>query len=233
MQRILDIIFSSLGLILLSPLLIPLCVLLRLTGEGKILFLQNRIGKNGQSFKIFKFATMLEDSPNIGTGTITLKYDPRILPTGHILRKTKINELPQLVNVLLGHMSIIGPRPQTTRCFNAFPTSSKTAILTLRPGLSGLGSIIFRNEENMMNEHENPTEFYDDYIMPYKGRLEEWYGKNQTLSTYFKLIFLTILALIAPNNQAIWWLLPELPTPPKQLEKWLEIPSVGTPVYEA
>ena len=121
MQRILDILFAVLSLLLLSPLLIPIVILLRLTGEGEILFKQQRVGRGGNFFGLYKFATMVKDSPNLGTGTVTVKDDPRVLPIGRFLRKTKINELPQLLNILLGNMSVIGPRPQTQRCFNAFP----------------------------------------------------------------------------------------------------------------
>ncbi len=121
MIRLFDVIFSGIALVFLSPLLIPIALLLKLSGEGEIFFLQERVGKNREMFKLYKFATMLKDSPNIGTGTVTMKNDPRILPIGAFLRKTKINELPQLLNVFLGHMSLIGPRPQAQRCFDAFP----------------------------------------------------------------------------------------------------------------
>ena len=101
MERFFDLVFSSLALVILSPLLFPIIVILRLSGEGEIFFLQDRVGKNGKVFKLFKFATMLKDSPNIGSGTLTIKNDPRILPVGKLLRKTKINELPQLLNIFL------------------------------------------------------------------------------------------------------------------------------------
>jgi len=201
----------------LSPLLIPIALLLRLTGEGEIFFLQDRVGKGGKLFKLFKFATMLKNSPSIGTGTVTLKNDPRILPMGHFLRKTKINELPQLLNILNGDMSIIGPRPQTQRCFDAFPSKSQTAIVQVRPGLSGIGSIIFRDEENMMHGHEDPADFYDNAIMPYKGALEEWYVANQGLSSYIQLIALTVWVVLFPQSKAVWQLLPSLPPPPPEV----------------
>ena len=117
MQRVFDIFFSGIALILLLPILLPLMFILRVTGEGEIFFLQNRVGLGGRYFRIFKFATMLKDSPNIGSGTVTVKNDPRILPMGEFLRKTKLNELPQLINIFSGAMSIIGPRPQTQRFF--------------------------------------------------------------------------------------------------------------------
>ena len=168
MQRIFDILFSGIALALLSPLLLPLMLILRVTGEAEVFFLQNRVGRAGKHFKLYKFATMLKNSPNIGTGTVTVKNDPRVLPLGGLLRKTKINELPQLINIFNGDMSIIGPRPQTQRCFDAFPLSSQSEIIKVRPGLSGIGSIIFRNEEDMMHANKKPEEFYDEIIMPYK-----------------------------------------------------------------
>jgi lipopolysaccharide/colanic/teichoic acid biosynthesis glycosyltransferase len=110
-------------------LLVPIALLLRLTGEGEIFFLQERVGKDGKPFNLFKFATMLKNSPNIGTGTVTMKNDPRVLPMGKFLRKTKINELPQLVEHLLGGHECCGPRPQTHRCFNAFPVELQRGIV--------------------------------------------------------------------------------------------------------
>ena len=133
MKRILDIFFSVTALIFLLPLFVPVCILLKFTGEGEIFFLQNRVGKNGQNIKLFKFATMLKNSPEIGTGTLTVKGDPRVLPVGKFLRKTKINELPQILNIISGEMSIIGPRPQEIRCFNAFPKSSQNTIKKVKP----------------------------------------------------------------------------------------------------
>tara|TARA_B100000927_G_C16335486_1_gene417085 strand:+ start:59 stop:559 length:501 start_codon:yes stop_codon:yes gene_type:complete len=166
---------------------------------------------------------MLKNSENMGTGTITVHNDPRILPFGNFLRKTKLNELPQLLNVFLGDMSVIGPRPQTQRCFDAFPESSRNAILKVRPGLSGIGSIVFRSEEDMMNSYDNPDYLYDNVIMPFKGKLEEWYVKNNSLTTYFKLIFITVLVILAPKLNLIWALFPNLPKPPEKLENWIKI----------
>ena len=117
-MRILDIFLSGFGIIVLSPLLVIILPVLKLTGEGEILFFQQRVGFRKEKFGIIKFATMLKDSPNIGAGTITEKNDTRVLPVGKILRKTKINELPQLVNVLIGNMSLVGPRPHAERDLN-------------------------------------------------------------------------------------------------------------------
>jgi lipopolysaccharide/colanic/teichoic acid biosynthesis glycosyltransferase len=221
MQRFFDIFFSSLALLVLSPLLLPIALLLRLTGEGEVLFLQNRVGKGGKTFKLYKFVTMLKASPSLGTGTVTVKNDPRILPIGHFLRKTKMNELPQLLNILSGDMSVIGPRPQTQRCFDAFLPASQKAIIQVRPGLSGIGSIIFRDEENMLHGHQNPVHFYDHVIAPYKGELEEWYVANQNLRTYFMLISLTVWVVLMPQSKAVGRLLGNLPKPGPELAQAL------------
>ncbi len=217
MQRILDILFSAVALLALSPLLLPVAIALRLTGEGEVFFLQERVGAGGRPFFLYKFATMLKDSPNIGTGTVTVKDDPRVLPFGRLLRKTKINELPQLFNILKGDMSVVGPRPQTRRCFDAFPASTRRAIVEVRPGLSGIGSVLFRDEEEMLHASSDPMRFYDDVIAPYKGRLEEWYVLNQGVRTYLALILLTAWVVAFPRSKLVWRIFPSLPRPPAQL----------------
>ena len=217
MQRLLDILFSGLALLVLSPLLLPVAVALRLTGEGVVFFRQNRIGRGGAEFGLLKFATMLKNSPNLGTGTVTVKDDPRVLPLGRMLRKTKINELPQLINILRGDMSLVGPRPQTRRCFDAFPPRSQAEILKVRPGLSGIGSIVFRDEENLMHASAEPERFYDDVIMPYKGELEEWYVRNAGTRTYLLAIFATAWVVAFPRSDLAWKLFPGLPRVPEAL----------------
>lgn len=222
MQRFFDIIFSLLALLVLCPLLLPIVIVLKLTGEGEVFFLQKRVGKGGNLFNLLKFATMLKDSPSIGSGTVTLKNDPRVLPFGKFLRKTKVNELPQLFNILVGDMSIAGPRPQTPRCFEAFPENLKEIITKIRPGLSGLGPIVFRDEENILAENEKSVEFYDNVIAPYKGRVEAWYVENQTIFYYFPVIFVTIWVVLFPKSKIVWHLFPKLPRPPESLKKDLK-----------
>ncbi len=222
MQRILDILLSLVALVVLSPLLIPIAIVLRLTGEGEIFYFQERVGQGGRPIQLFKFATMLKNSPSLGTGTITLKDDPRILPVGRFLRKTKINELPQLLNVLFGHMSVVGPRPQTRRCFSAFPDSSRKAIIRVRPGLSGIGSIVFRDEEDLMHGSEDAGRFYDEVIAPYKGALEEWYVAHQGIGLYLLLIFLTLWVVLIPGSRMVWSIFQNLPQPPERLRSALQ-----------
>lgn len=217
MKRFLDILFAGLGLLVLSPILVPIALILRFTGEGEVFFKQNRVGRDGRQFGLYKFATMLKDSPNLGTGTVTVKDDPRILSVGRFLRKTKINELPQLFNIFIGDMSLIGPRPQTKRCFGAFPESSQAAIMTVRPGLSGLGSIVFRDEEEMMDAANDPDDFYDRVIMPYKGTLEEWYVENRNLLMDIRLFSLTFYVVLVPQSNVVWKSFPKMPRPNEKL----------------
>jgi lipopolysaccharide/colanic/teichoic acid biosynthesis glycosyltransferase len=160
---------------------------------------------------------MVKNSPNIGTGTITTKNDPRILPFGVFLRRTKINELPQLLNVFLGDMSLIGPRPLTTQNFRFYSEKQQIIIGKVKPGLSGLGSILFRNEEQFVYLENNPVDFYANTIAPYKGSIEEWYVKNKRIWMYFALIFLTIWVVLSPSSKVLWKVFKELPLPPSDL----------------
>lgn len=225
MQRLLDVLLSGLALLVLAPLLLPVMLVLRFTGEGEVFFRQQRVGRGGKTFGLLKFATMLKNSPNLGTGTVTLKDDPRVLPAGRFLRKTKLNELPQLINILIGDMSLIGPRPQTQRCFDAFPPQWRAEIIKVRPGLSGIGSIIFRGEEELMHASQDPNRFYDEVIMPYKGELEGWYVANQGVGTYIKSILITVWVVLLPASQRAWRVFGELPVPPRELMAPLNWPG--------
>lgn len=225
MQRLLDILFSGLAILVLSPLLVPIMIALRLSGEGEVFYLQKRVGRGGRHFGVYKFATMMKNSPSIGTGTVTVKDDPRVLPLGRMLRKTKLNELPQLLNIINGDMSIVGPRPQTQRCFDAFPRASQEKIVQVRPGLSGIGSIVFRDEEDMMHASGEPERFYDEVIMPYKGRLEEWFVLNQGLRTYFMCIVVTLWVVLFPRSSLVWRVFPTLPEPPAEIEQAVNWPA--------
>lgn len=222
--RVCDFLFSGISLFFLLPLFLVIIFVLKFTGEGEIFFLQERVGKRKKMFKLFKFVTMLKNSPKIGTGTVTLKDDPRILPVGSFLRKTKINELPQLLNVFLGHMSLIGPRPQTQRCFNAFPIKSQKIISKVKPGLSGIGPIVFHSEENILEKHNDIIDFYDNVIGPYKGDVEAWYVKKRNIFIYFSLILITIWVVIFPNSGIVWKAFKDLPVPPADLKSNLNFP---------
>ena len=218
MERVFDILFSGFALLVLFPLLVPIVIILRCSGEGEIFFLQERIGRNGEVFKLYKFVTMLKDSPNIGTGTVTMKDDPRVLPVGKFLRKTKINELPQLLNIFFGDMSVIGPRPLTAQTFGSYSDSTQDVIIQVRPGLSGLGSIIFRGEEDIMHGPTASVDFYDNVIAPYKGALEEWFVSNKSLYIYFMAIFITVWAVLFPKTKIAWTVFKGLSEPPEELK---------------
>lgn len=211
MQRVFDIFFSTIALLILSPLFLVIIPVLLLTGEGEVFYKQERIGRNGKPFSILKFATMLRDSPNIGTGTLTVHNDPRVLPFGKFLRKTKINELPQLINVLSGDMSLIGPRPLTIDKYGLYSAQEQDIIYCNRPGLSGIGSIVFRDEENHVSKHKNPEKYYEDVIVPAKVALELWYSRNADITKYFLLILITVWVVIFPKSPVVRKVFTNLP----------------------
>jgi lipopolysaccharide/colanic/teichoic acid biosynthesis glycosyltransferase len=198
-KRVIDVCVAGTILIFSSPLWMVLMIILRSTGESEIFFKQNRIGYNNKEFLIWKFATMLKDSPS--SGTITAENDARILPLGRFLRKTKINELPQLLNVVTGEMSIVGPRPLTRESFNLFPEELKPLVYQAKVGVTGIGSIVFRNEEQILaNSGKELRQCYREDIMPVKGALEVWYQQNISLMTDVKIGILTVIAIIKPNS---------------------------------
>lgn len=204
MPRILDVIFACIALAILLPLFIPVILILILTGENKVFYLQNRVGFKNKNFKIIKFATMLSNSENMGAGSLTLRNDPRVLPFGSFLRKTKINELPQIINIIKGDLSIVGPRPQMRVDFEKYPHEVQNKIYDVKPGLTGIGSIIFRDEESLISlasKNENPHDFYKRVINPYKGELEIWYQKRRSMYFDFQLIFITAWVVLFPKTR--------------------------------
>jgi lipopolysaccharide/colanic/teichoic acid biosynthesis glycosyltransferase len=210
-KRLFDILSSLLALIVLSPFLIPITIALSVTGEKEVFYNQKRIGYKNKIFAIIKFATMLKNSANIGTGVITLRNDPRVTPVGQLLRMTKINELPQILNVLLGDMSVVGPRPLMQVSFDLYKTSVKNVIYNTRPGITGIGSIIFRDEEKLVSESNDPKAMYENIIYPYKGQLEVWYQKNISFVTDFKIIFLTAWVILFPKSDLVYDWFKDLP----------------------
>lgn len=218
-KRLLDIILSLIAITILSPLLIPVMIILLLTGEHYIFYGQNRIGYKNRTFKIWKFATMLKASPSLGTGSITVKNDPRVFPFGRFLRKTKLNELPQLFNILLGDMSIIGPRPLMKVDFDKYSPDIQEVIYNTRPGLSGIASIVFADEEALHSDATiDPHEFDRLYIAPYKGALEKWYQANCSFYTDVRIIFLTVVLILNPSSSMPYRLFRDLPAPPEALK---------------
>ena len=156
---------------------------------------------------------MLKNSPNIGTGSITLRNDPRLLPMGKFLRKTKINELPQILNVLKGDMTLVGPRPLVDRTFNAYPEDIRFKVYDSKPGITGVGSVFFRDEESIIsNSTLPPHEFYETVIAPYKGALEMWYNSHKNLYVDFMLLFLTFWVIIFPDSKLMYKIFKDLPS---------------------
>jgi lipopolysaccharide/colanic/teichoic acid biosynthesis glycosyltransferase len=214
-KRILDILFALIALIILSPLLIPIVIGLRFTGEGNIWYFQERIGYKNSKFKIFKFATMLENSENMAGGIITLKNDSRITPMGGFLRKSKINELPQLINILIGDMSFTGPRPVMEKSFNTYPEDIKKILYDVKPGLTGIGSIIFRDEEDLItkvrDDGGDTWKYYENVIYPFKGEVEKWYQNNYGFLTDFKIVCITAWVIIFPKSNLVYKVFKKLP----------------------
>jgi len=207
-KRFFDMLASAVAIIILSPLLIPILIGLKLTGEGYIFYKQERIGLHNVPFSILKFATMLKDSPNMTGGLITTKKDPRITPMGGFLRSSKINELPQLFNIFLGDMSVVGPRPVMKKSFDAYPENVRKEIYKVKPGLTGIGSIVFRDEEELITKVKDrggdTWEFYKNTIYPHKGKLEQWYQQHQSFWVDIKIIFATAWVVLFPQSEIVY-----------------------------
>lgn len=206
-------IFLALVLIIISlPFSIPIMLLLKFTDEGEVWYSQKRIGFKNSKFSILKFATMLKNSPNMGTGSLTLRDDPRVTKIGKYLRKSKINEVPQIYNVLIGDMSFVGPRPQMEVDFLAFTKEVQSRLYDVKPGITGIGSIIFRDEEKFLSkEGIDPRKYYEDVIAPYKGAVEMWYLKEISFLTDLKLLICTAWVILFPNSEIQFKLFSTLP----------------------
>lgn len=211
-KRFFDILFSLLALIILSPLLIPVVILLLLTGEHEVFYKQDRVGYKNKIFGILKFATMLKNSPNMGSKDLTMRNDPRVTFMGKFLRKSKLNELPQLLNILIGDMSFVGPRPLMKSGFDRYSEDLKAKIYNVKPGLTGIGSIVFRDEELIITKSNlSPEDCYRNIILPHKGALELWYQQHQGFFTDFMLLFLTAWYVLFPNSKLVFKIFPSLP----------------------
>lgn len=212
-KRLIDIVLATLALIILSPILIPCMIILLFTGEHEVFYFQKRIGFGNKPFYIWKFATMLKNSPNMGTGVFTLRNDPRVTKFGKFLRISKINELPQIINVLKGDMSIVGPRPLMDFSFNLYSADVQERIYSSRPGITGIGSLIFRDEEKILSNAADPKHMYAA-IHPYKGALEIWYQEHASVYTDMMIIFLTAWCILFPGNRMAEKVFRDLPARP-------------------
>ena len=209
-KRFFDLFFAINLLLVFSPVFILISIVLLFTGEGEVFYLQERIGFKNSKFRIIKFATMLKNSLNMGSGSITLKNDPRVTTLGKYLRISKINELPQIINIIIGDLSFVGPRPLVQETFNLYSDEIKLKIYNAKPGLTGIGSVYFRNEEKIISKAKTPKLFYKNKIAPVKGKLELWYLKNQTFWTDFKILITTIFVVIFKNSKRFLILFPTI-----------------------
>ncbi len=211
-KRFFDILFSLIAVVILLPVFIPVIILLLVSGEHEVFFIQQRVGYKNKMFGIYKFATMLKNSPNMGLGDMTVRKDPRITSAGRFLRKSKLNELLQLLNILFGDMSFVGPRPLMKTGFDRYSDEMKRKVYNTKPGLTGIGSVVFRDEELIITQSKLPPhECYRDVILPYKGLLEVWYQQHQSFYTDFMILFLTAWYIIFPDSNLVYRAFPSLP----------------------
>lgn len=192
-KRIFDIFFSMFGLLFFLPVFLIIGILIKLDSPGEIFFRQTRITKDEQEFKIYKFRTMKKNTE--GNKQITVGEDSRITKIGNILRKTKLDELPQLINILKGEMSFVGPRPEVPK-YVAYYTEEQRKILKVRAGITDYASIYFSNENEILGKQENPEKYYIEKIMPYKIELNKKYIEKMNVFTDIKIIILTFLKII-------------------------------------
>lgn len=201
MKRLFDLVLSICGVLFLLPFFIIVSILIKLDSDGNVIFKQIRVTRDGREFKIFKFRTMRSDTEK--EGQITIGADNRITFIGRFLRKTKLDELPQLFNIVIGDMSFVGPRPEVPK-YVAMYTADQKEILKVRAGITDYASIYFSNESEILGKQKNPEKFYIEKIMPYKIGLNKKYIKEAGLITDIKIIFLTIFkvaGLIKNDNK--------------------------------
>ncbi len=193
-KRFFDILFSLIFLIVLSPLWLTVIVILSVSKHRQIFYFQRRVGKYNKPFYVWKFSTMTPHKETIGNGLLSIRNDSRVTKIGHYLRKTKLDEIPQLVNILRGEMSFVGPRPLIYTWFKAYSPDIQKRVYLSTPGITGVGSLVFRNEETLLaNCGMNSQEYYKNIILPYKGTCEIWYLEHRSLFLDTKLLVLTAL----------------------------------------
>ena len=199
-KRLLDILLSGFAMCILPPLYVVVSVLLRCAGEANALFRQRRVGLSGAEFTLLKFTTMASGSA--AAGDITYGDDPRILPVGRWLGALKIDELPQLWNTFVGEMSLVGPRPLTPRAFHCYSPRVQEIVKSMRPGVTGVGSLVFRNEDRILAQAPgDPKEYYDRIIIPLKGQLETWYFAHRSLYVDLLILACTLVAVPWPRSR--------------------------------
>ena len=195
MIRFFDIIFSALGLVVLAPVFAVISLKIRLGSKGGSFYIQERIGKDGKAFGLYKFRTMRIGADNEGLLTVG-EHDQRITHIGYFLRKTKMDELPQLLNVLKGEMSLVGPRPEVRKYVELY-TEAQRKVLSVRPGITDYASIEYVNENELLSQADDPERTYIEKVMPDKIKLNIRYLEHYTVSEYFKIIFLTLIKILS------------------------------------
>lgn len=200
MKRLFDIIASGLGLIVLSPLFAILAVWIKADSKGPVFYRQVRVGKGNRDFRLFKFRSMRPDSDKLGLITVGGR-DPRVTRSGYYIRKYKLDEFPQLINVFIGDMSLVGPRPEVRKYVDMY-TPEQMRVLDVRPGITSLASIRYRNENDILAASEDPDKTYIEQVMPDKLAIDIEYVSKASLFTDIKLIFSTFKEILMPSDQS-------------------------------
>lgn len=193
--RLFDLLFSFLGLIILSPLLLIIALVVLIDSPGKVIYTQWRVGKNNRDFKLYKFRTMKINADKLGLITVGMK-DPRITRSGAFIRKYKLDELPQLLNVFNGQMSLVGPRPEVRKYTEQYSLANQMIVLSVKPGITDIASIEYSKENELLSGVNDPEKYYIDVVMPAKIQLNLNFIENPTLSNYLRIIIKTIDKLI-------------------------------------
>ena len=194
-KRLFDLIFASLGLVMLSPLLLLMAAWVKLDSSGSVFFRQERVGQHGKTFRIHKFRTMITDTEKRGL-QITVGKDSRITRSGAFLRRYKLDELPQLIDVVIGNMSLVGPRPEVPKYVACYPADVRDLVLSVKPGITDLASIEFKDENTLLGQSSNPEKTYKEQILPIKLDYYTQYARKHNLLLDINLIFKTLVAIV-------------------------------------
>ena len=210
-KRIFDFTLATFLSLLLLPLMMLVFLIIRISSRGPALYWSQRVGRNNEIFLMPKFRTMRTDTPQLATHLIE-SPDKWLVPCGSFLRKTSLDELPQLWSILKGDMSFVGPRPLMPISFEQYAPEIQAVVYNSKPGITGIGSVIFRDEEKLVTESGmDPWEFYKWHIFPLKGALEQWYQKKKSFYTDLMLLFLTAWAILFPHSKLPYTIFPQLP----------------------
>jgi lipopolysaccharide/colanic/teichoic acid biosynthesis glycosyltransferase len=205
LKRVLDVAGAAVGLVMLALLFAGTAIAIKIDSPGPIMFRQERVGRNGRPFRIFKFRTMAAGGASAGLA-LAVRDDKRITSIGSFLRKTKIDELPQLLNVLAGSMSLVGPRPEVPEFMKFYTPEQRAILLSMRPGITDYASILFRDENSLLDQTQDPVDVYRYQIMPIKFIYYERYGRNIGVVNDLRIILATVLMLVLARQRVPQWL---------------------------